>query len=85
MPRQRFGEYNFVSELKIWDRQADRQTDRHRYFLICSANKNLILDTQLLSSSLEREIGTNSHSDTGPTHFDAFSRALAINPNAQFP
>ena len=22
----RFGEYNFVSELKIWDRQADRQT-----------------------------------------------------------
>ena len=27
MPRQRFGEYIFVSELKIWDRQTDRQTD----------------------------------------------------------
>ena len=40
MPRQRFGEYNFVSKLKIWDRLTDRQTDRHRYFMICSANKN---------------------------------------------
>ena len=36
----RFGEYNFVSELKIWDRQADR----HRYFLICSANKNIFFE-----------------------------------------
>ena len=26
-PRQRFGEYNFVPELKIWDRQAGRQAD----------------------------------------------------------
>ena len=27
LPRQRFGEYYFVPELKIWDRQADRQAD----------------------------------------------------------
>ena len=26
LPRQRFGEYNFVSELKIWDRLTGGQT-----------------------------------------------------------
>ena len=35
LPRQRFGEYNFVPELKIWD----WQTGRHRYFLSCCATK----------------------------------------------
>ena len=27
LPRQRFGEYYFGPELKIWDRQAGRQAD----------------------------------------------------------
>ena len=36
LPRQKFGEYYFVPELKIWDRQAGR----HWYFLSCCATKN---------------------------------------------
>ena len=48
LPRQRFGEYYFVPELKIRDRLTGRLTDRHRYFLSCCATKK-----QYSNSTLE--------------------------------